>query len=229
MENREENIISLRFVRILFETLDDHYDKKILEIKEWRDRAQEEHSEYIESARKSMEEMGDDYDYGNYDYGVDQELAFEALGAEKTFKFFNEIKDLQLLSLYEMKVLFLYKEVEIRLKTTISDRYNKSTKKLSNLEKICDFFDSKSISLKNIEFFKEIDDLRLVANDLKHSIKINQSKSVSEFSSLSEFDYPSIKKFMDKKIYEVEYFFSKLFEKINYAGKVGDTDDALPF
>ncbi len=199
-------IYSLTLLRSLFSDLDEYHGKQLKELKSYYEKATSEHDNYRKAAQASMDAMGEEYNYHNYDLGVDRELALEALAAEAHLNFYNETLSQQQLSLLEMKVLYLYKEVEIRLKTIISNQYNKSTKQLSNLKLICDYFKSKGVSLEYIEDYINVDSLRLVANDLKHSIKINKSKGIPEFKDLTEFTVESLEIFMHSKLYQVEKF-----------------------
>jgi len=205
---------SFSSIRALFEMLDNSYEGKIREVKEWRNNAEARHAQYIGDALKSMDEMGLDYDYHNYDYGEEQELLYEIQGADNELVFFNEIKESQLMALCEIKILYLYKEVETRLKTIIYKYYGASTRKLSNLSKISDFFDRNSIDIKKIQFYEKVDDLRCVSNDLKHSLKINQSKHISEFNGLETFSGDSLESFLNNKLSNVDWFFYELLRKV---------------
>ena len=213
MDVIDRDIISFENVKSLFGIIDEYYDKHFIDLFEYKKSTARYLSEYIEAAKKSFEEMGDEYDYHNYDYGVEQELVYEALAAEGVYEYFNELKELHLMSLLEMKVLYLYKEVEIRLKTIISNKYNKSIKSLKNLNSIIDYFLDRGINIKEIKDYDKVNELRLVSNDLKHSIKIYSAKDVIEFSDLIEFDSLSLNKFLSLKIYEVENFFEGVIKK----------------
>ena len=231
MNNYSDKVNSLELMRTLFKTLDEHHQKQLIEKKEYRDKSDIEHSEYLANAHKSMDEMGEEYDYHNYDYGVHQELAFEALAAEGEFEHYNEIKELQLLALYEMKALYLYKEIEIRLKTIISIEYQNSTKTLSNLNKIGAYFQNKGVPIVYVKGYGQVNNLRKVANDLKHSLKINQSKDIPEFKGSSEFNVSSLQSFMENKLYEVEVFFESLMKtiKVEKNEPFVEIEEGIPF
>ncbi|WP_417869474.1 hypothetical protein [Vibrio furnissii] len=225
-------ICSLTLLRSLFSDLDEYHDKQLKELKFYYEKAGSEHDNYKKSAQASMDTMGEEYDYHNYDLGVDQELAFEALAAAAHLNFYNEMLSQQQLSLLEMKVLYLYKEVEIRLKIIIANQYNKSTKQLSNFKLICDYFKSKEVSLENIEDYKNVDSLRLVANDLKHSIQINKSREIPEFKDLTEFTVESLEKFMHSKLYQVEMFLSDVVRESSGQSATNSSDESdfgIPF
>lgn len=215
MNKLDEDIGSFAGVYSLFGVLDEYHDKQYLDNLEYKRRSEKELSDYISSAQKSMEEMGEDYDYHNYDYGVEQELRLEEMAANAQFDFFNEAKELHALALIEMKVMFLYKEIEIRLKKIISTHYSQKTSQLSNLNALNKCFESNGVVLKEISSYQFIDDLRRVNNDLKHSLKINASKQIKEFKGKTKFDSESLDTFLKFASYEIESFFNFLIKKIN--------------
>ncbi|WP_215810671.1 hypothetical protein [Vibrio alginolyticus] len=215
MNKLDEDIGSFAGVYSLFGVLDEYHDKQYLDNLEYKRRSEKELSDYISSAQKSMEEMGEDYDYHNYDYGVEQELRLEEMAANAQFDFFNEAKELHALALIEMKVMFLYKEIEIRLKQIISTYYSQKTSQLSNLRALNSCFASNGVALEEINGYQFIDDLRRVNNDLKHSLKINASKKIKVFKSKTKFDSESLGVFLNLASYEIESFFKLLIRKIN--------------
>lgn len=225
-------ICSLTLLRSLFSDLDEYHAKQLKELKGYYEKVTSEHDNYRKAAQTSMDTMGEEYDYHNYDLGVDQELLFEALVAKAHLNFYNETLSQQQLSLLEMKVLYLYKEVEIRLKTIIANQYNKSTKQLSNLKLICDYFKSKGVNLEHFDDYGNLDSLRLVANDLKHSIKINKSREIPEFTDLTEFTVESLEKFMHNKLYQVEMFLSDVVQESSGQSATNSSDESdfgIPF
>lgn len=225
-------INSLALLRSLFSDLDEYHRNQLKELKGYYMKASFEYDNYKKSAQASMDSMGEEYDYHNYDLGVERELAFEAHAAEAHLNFYNETISQQKLSLLEMKVLYLYKEVEIRLKTIIANRYNKSTNQLSSLKQICDYFRSKGVNLECIDNYKNVDSLRLVANDLKHSIKINKSKEIPEFTGLTEFTVESLEKFILSKLYEVENFLAYVVRESSGQPAINssvESDFGMPF
>lgn len=210
MDNFKEIVSSMRTVSELFIMMDEYHKRQLYDAEMRCNKAEFEHSRYIEEAQKSQEEMGENYDYHNYDYGIDQELLFEVMGREHELQYYKEINELIKFSLFEMKILFLYKEVEIRLKSIISKKYQKSTKNLSSLKCIKNYFANKGIGVDSIKNYTIIDQLRRVSNDLKHSGEIKDSKDIVEFKGSSKFNFISLKKFMDGKVDEVENFLENL-------------------
>ncbi|EQA4699636.1 hypothetical protein ACX3KM_003656 [Vibrio cholerae] len=210
-----ESIDSLVTLKVLFDDLDNYRESQLAELKQSAQKAELEHEQYLREAEASMESMGENYDYHNYDLGIDRELAFEALAAEAELGFYTEIHDQMMLSTLEMKVLYLYKEVEIRLKKIIAFKYNKSTKSLSNLKLIGDFFKEKGVNISKLESYNEIDNLRVVANDLKHSVTINRSKKIKHFSKSKEFTPKNLSSFLSGKLDLVESFLADVYDEAN--------------
>lgn len=208
MNTYSAKVGSFELVKSLFDTLDEHHRKQLFEKIEYRDKSNREYIAYLEKCNMKI------YQY-DYDPGVHYELAFEAHAAEAEFQYYNEIKELQLLALYEMKALYLYKEIEIRLKTLIFSKYQQRTEKLSNLSTLTDFFLEKNVDIKIVNGYEEIDNLRRVANDLKHSLEINTSKGIPEFIGKLTFNAQSLHDFMQNKLYVAEVFFERLILKIN--------------
>jgi len=215
VDKLDEGIDSFVNVYSLFDALDEYQDKQYLENLEYKRRSEKELSDYISSAKQSMEEMGDDYDYHNYDYGVERELILEEMAANAQFDFFNETKELHALALIEMKVMFLYKEIEIRLKQIIFTYYSQKTSHLSNLKALNSCFSSNGVDLDELNGYQFIDDLRRVNNDLKHSLKINASKKIKVFKGKTKFDSQSLGVFLKLALYEIESFFKLLITKVN--------------
>ena len=159
--------------------------------------------------------MGEFYDYHNYDLRVEAELRHEEMAAQAQFEFFNFQKEQHLISLLEMKLLYLYKEVEIKLKTILSSKFNEKTEDLSSLYKIVNCFKINKVNIKKIDGYADINNLRLVSNDLKHSLKINGSKKLQEFNGVERFNSHVLDKFLYGKVYKIESFFKLIIDSIN--------------
>jgi len=220
----DDGISSFTRVYSLFELLNEYHDKQQKDNVEYKDRSSRELTEYLDAADTSMRQMGENYDYHNYDLGVEYELRLEEMAANTQLQFFEESKELHSLSIVEMKAMFLYKEVEIRLKHVISSHYSARTNKLSNLNKLSEFFKRNGVNLEEIEGFNNINDLRLVSNDLKHSLKINGAKNIPEFKEINNFDSNSLNLFITQITYKIENFFTLLINHLNgvECAEVGD-------
>ena len=215
MDKLDDQISVFTSVYSLFSLLDKYHEKQYLDNLEYKKLSESKLSNYIFEAEKSMVEMGDDYDYHNYDFGIEQERLIEEIAATAQCNFFEEAKELHLLVIVEMKVMFLYKEVEIRLKKIIYSYYHYNKNDLSNLHKLTEHFKNKGVLLNEIHGFSTINELRLVSNDLKHSLKIKAAKRVIEFKEVNNFNSKLLHSFLNRATYDVEHFFVLLIQSIN--------------
>ena len=62
MDVIDRDIISFENVKSLFGIIDEYYDKHFIDLFEYKKSTARYLSEYIEAAKKSFEEMGDEYD-----------------------------------------------------------------------------------------------------------------------------------------------------------------------
>lgn len=199
----------------LFDLLDEYHKKQLLDNNQYKNDSEEELSSYIASAERSMANMGYDYDYHNYDLGVERELRLEAMAAKAQYDFFEEAREIHSLAIIQMKILFLYKEVEIRFKELLSSRYNVNTKNLSNLESWKASFKEHNVDIASLEGFEQILALKQVNNDLKHSLSIHKSKRIDEFKGKSSFDSVSLEQFLQRISCDVEEYFYQLHKCID--------------
>jgi hypothetical protein len=80
------------------------------------------------------------------------------------------IREQELLALFDMKIIHLYKSFEIRLKKLLNEGYpNVSTRDFYKWESITMFLKSKNIKLKEIEGYTEVVQLKDLNNSLKHT------------------------------------------------------------
>lgn len=76
----------------------------------------------------------------------------------------------QLKDIYEVKIIFLFKNVEINLKKIISMAYNITFDKNSNWSTILTILKSKNINYNTTGLpYKEVNQLRIINNSIKHS------------------------------------------------------------
>lgn len=102
----------------------------------------------------------------------------------------------KLLALTEMNIVYAYKEFEVNLKRLIKMTYKIDTRDLFRWQSIEVFLKSKGIKLSTLKSFKEVNEIRLVNNSIKHSNKIeNELKKIAEFKSREYMDYNSLYKF----------------------------------
>lgn len=125
------------------------------------------------------------------------------------------LKD-ELFALYEIKIIYAYKHLEINLKNLISKSYNdKSVNKQFNWEKLNQYMLLKNINLKDIEYYNEINDLRELNNVLKHSTELNQDfTKIDEFKNIKQITYQELEKFYNRVKKTPIDFLSSLSGKI---------------
>lgn len=61
----------------------------------------------------------------------------------------------------------------------------------SSLNQIDLYFQKQGVFVVDIKGYQQVNNLRKVANDLKHSLQINRSKDIPEFKECSEFNVPT--------------------------------------
>ncbi|MEP5132902.1 hypothetical protein, partial [Nonlabens ulvanivorans] len=109
----------------------------------------------------------------------------------------SEFIEDELFALLEMKIIYAFKHLEINIKKMIRHFYQELPNTKPKWHEIERFFKSQNITLNRIQGFKEVDELRLVNNSLKHSdesidksimnIKEFENGSIQSTESLEEF------------------------------------------
>ena len=209
----------------LFDLLDEYHEKQLLDNNQYKNDSEKELSSYITNAETSMAEMGYAYDYHNYDPGVERELRLEVMAANAQYEFFEEAREIHSLAIVQMKILFLYKEVEIRFKQLLSSKYNVKTKSLYNLDSWKASFKYHNVDIAKLEGFKQIFDLKQVNNDLKHSLSIHKSKRIDEFKGKSSFDSISLEQFFQRISHDVEEYFCQLLKCVDRCEQLDGCND----
>jgi hypothetical protein len=89
-----------------------------------------------------------------------------------------------------MKIIYAYKDFEIKLKFLISASYQKIDKsKMYKWEFISDFLKSRNIDIKSIDVYSQIEELRNVNNALKHSNILESKVLPKEFKNKKNITY----------------------------------------
>jgi hypothetical protein len=112
---------------------------------------------------------------------------------------FDNIYDLNLYTEYlnalsEMKLVHLFKTLEINIKNLIITAYPKvDTKDFFRWESMISFFKSIDLKIHEISGYSEVIQLKKVNNCIKHTDLISpEIKKINEFSSIEYFDSESI-------------------------------------
>lgn len=193
-DERQMNMMSLEtFTFDIDNTLDYPLKNLINEKKELIKKSSREHDEWIAVQEKNplkFEEL--------------EEVANQT-GHSLHFQLHNYIMDIlylkdELLALFQVKIIYAFSHFEINLKRLLSSTYSdESINKRSNWNSLIEYLDYKSINLKELKGYKEVDELRLVNNSLKHAYSFDRSLShIAEFKEIKELTYVELEKFYER-------------------------------
>jgi hypothetical protein len=119
-------------------------------------------------------------------------------------------------SLHEMRIVYLFKNLEIVMKTLILIAYeNTNTQDFYKWENMKAFFKNKSIDITKIEGYNECVDTKKVNNLIKHNNTLSVSINyIAEFNSETEFNFENLDRFYKRVKPKVETFCEKLKNEI---------------
>ncbi|WP_111685607.1 hypothetical protein [Winogradskyella tangerina] len=122
----------------------------------------------------------------------------------------------ELFALIEMKIIYAFKNLEINIKKLIRHYYKELPNSKPKWHEIERFLKRQNIPLNKIQGFKEVDELRLVNNSLKHSDEsVDQSiMNIQEFKNGSIQNSESLDKFYERIEEFPALFFTSLMERI---------------
>jgi hypothetical protein len=173
--------------------------EKIQEIKQEINEHEENNMEFDENGRPSESYLELFSEIGGLDYEID-------------------ILSAQRLSIEEMKLVSLYKDFEIFMKEIITLYFPDSgVRELFRWDNVKNFLKGYGILLDDIENHNLIDELRVVNNNIKHSIVIGdkvKKANIVEFIYKETFDCESLSEFYDRVRNEPVKFLQYLAEKI---------------
>lgn len=115
-------------------------------------------------------------------------------------------------SLLEMRIVYLFKNLEIVMKNLIQIAYeNTNTKDFYKWENMKAFFKTKSITISGIEGYNDCFDTKKVNNAIKHNDTLNEEiKNITEFASETEFNFENLDNFYKRVKPKVEIFCENL-------------------
>ena len=119
--------------------------------------------------------------------------------------------------LTEMRIIHLFKSVELNLKSIIKIAYPKTESKyFYNWENLNSFFKSLEINYSKCEGYNEVNDLRKVNNSIKHNSTFSyEIKNILEFKNNSEIiNYKNYNKFYNRVITFANIYVKKISEAI---------------
>jgi hypothetical protein len=168
--------------------------------------------ENIKLSKEKFEELSDKTDGKEVSTltSEEEESIHEACYHEGNIESFSE----HLYSLNEMRVIYLFKNLEISIKSIIKDAYpNTDTKDFFKWQSLIAFLEEKNISVTNIDGYADAVQLKDVNNALKHSDSVPQHiVKVSEF--VSGFNSDGLERFAQRIRPRVELFREKLSAQI---------------
>ncbi len=218
-ESREMNKISLdTFTFDKHNILDYPVDKLIEDLKSQIDKLYADHNKWMDLAENNptrYQELDEIAQQTGHSLSI------------QMYQYIEEASYLQdeLFALYEMKIIYAFKHLEINIKKLISAAYNdKSVNKQFKWENLKQYLASKNIDVSQIEGYNEVNQLREINNSLKHSNELNNDilKKFPEFKNektisheVLEIFYKRVKKSptifltsLSSKIYDNLYVFS---------------------
>jgi len=119
-------------------------------------------------------------------------------------------------SLLEMRIVYLFKNLEVIIKQLIKTAYNDvNVKDLYKWEAMKSFFKSKSIDITNLDGYNDCVDTQKLNNSIKHSDTYNESVyKIPELNDQEEILYSKLEKFYNRVKPKVEIFAQQLKEAI---------------
>ncbi len=113
-----------------------------------------------------------------------------------------------LYSIYEMRIVYLFKSLEIIMKKLIEKAYPESnTIGFYKWENIKSYFKSKDINLTILPGYPECNDLRKINNAIKHNDELGEEvKKINEFKGAYRFSYNILGEFYKRVKPKIEDF-----------------------
>jgi hypothetical protein len=149
----------------------------------------------------------------------------QGIPTPQEIEIFKEIMDLlsdeylsseHLNSLSEMTVVYLFKSVEIIMKTLIHTAYPKiNTKDFYKWENMASFFNSINIKISDFDGYVEVIQLKKVNNRIKHNNTINKEiNEIKDFTGETQFTFKNISDFNKRIKPKIQNFIKLLGQEI---------------
>jgi|SRR5690606_10699173 len=147
-----------------------------------------------------------------YETEEQQDLIEEQLDCERQKEYINAYLN----SLLEMKIVYLFKSLELSIKYLIKTAYpDMDVKSLFKWESIKDFFKSRGIDISKIDGYQECVDLKKINNCIKHNGNINEEiQSILEFKGQSYLKHEQLETFYKRINQKVKMYCVFLKEEI---------------
>jgi hypothetical protein len=149
----------------------------------------------------------------------------EGIPTHDDIEIFNELGELfaddywsmeHLNVLSEMKIIYLFKSVEITMKSLIHTGYPKiNTKDFFQWDVMASYFKSINIKISDFNGYVEVTELRKVNNSIKHNNTINDDiNKISEFTGETQFTYINTGRFHKRIKPKIQNFIKSLGQAI---------------
>jgi hypothetical protein len=175
--------------------LDYPIDKLIESLKSQIKEAYSEHDKWIELKKNNPDRFNELEEQANQ---TGHSLHSQMYGYIQDVIYLED----ELFALFEMKVIYAFKHLEINIKQLLFAAYQSNyINRQFKWDSIIQFLNSKNITAKDLNDYESINQLRNVNNSLKHSDKvIDQSiKNIPEFKDKDTLSY-----------YELELFYNRV-------------------
>lgn len=157
--------------------------------------------EKIESLEFLFDRANEEYDVLAYDsegYMVDSPEVESILADISNYEYDIEMNKEQLYCFSEMKIIHLFRAYEVTMKRIVKTAFPAANERdFFNWEKLLTFSRVRGVTLKNLEGFDEVNQLRVVNNNIKHSSGVSPEviKLVPYFSESTYFTLESLNGF----------------------------------
>jgi len=138
----------------------------------------------------------------------------------------NSYVDEEIIAIYEMKIIYAYKLFELKVKRLLNIFYpNEASRGLYKWENLKSFFKNKGVFLNKLNGYSDLNDLRVVNNNLKHSSEVdNEILRIKEFSKAVDYDIEELKTFYERVKKSPIQFLQVIADAINEERFVFDND-----
>ncbi|WKK77112.1 hypothetical protein QYS49_07840 [Marivirga salinae] len=170
-----------------------------------------------QDAKKQFELVGNkitDVDENNYHKITDEE--WERIDEVSQYYQDMDFSREYLESLLEMRIMYLFKNIEVIMKRLIKIAYSDvNTKDFYNWEAMKSFFKSKSINITTLEGYNDCVDCQKLNNSIKHSDTYSDTiYKIPEMSDHEELLHSKLENFYSRVKPKIELFAKELKEAI---------------
>ena len=177
-----------------YSILDNPIDKLVEDIKQQISKANSEYNKLVEFEKKDPKRFKElDEIAQRSDFSLDLQM----YGYIEKVRYLEE----ELYAVFEMKIIYAFKHLEISIKQLLSIAYDDfSAKRQYQWDSLTQFLSSKNINIKKLKEYNDVNHLRLLNNSLKHSDQITDSnlKTAKEFKGKDYISFIDLEKFYDR-------------------------------